>query len=108
MIATKTAAGYRQPGRIVLPAQKWKHFVQDIPLILQVPEHTHPGMNALVVPAFCIHRIQAEHLQLTSIDFGCQHPNHALVLKIEKLAPGSGEYQYRRAPMSEDQYFHIA
>ena len=82
--------------------------MQDVALVLQVPQHAHPGMHALVVPALGVHRVGAEDLQLAGIDFRRQRPDHAPVFILEKPAHGSGKHQQGRARVSEDQHFHVA
>src|SRR2546428_12258074 len=101
MIAAETASGHRQLRRLILPAQKGKQFVQDVTLVLQVPYHPHPRMEALVVPALAINTVRATNLQFAPLNLRRQHSNHAPVFIFKELSHGSMEYQQRQARVYE-------
>src|ERR1700751_316452 len=64
-------------------------------------------MRRLVVPALSIDRVRTKHLQLSAVDFGREHPNHAAVFILEKSSHRSGEDEYGRACLPEHQHFHL-
>src|ERR1700691_4792679 len=81
--------------------------MQDVALVLQMPQYAQPGMYRFVVPALRVHRVRTKHLQLTRVDLGGQDRNHSPVFILEELSHRGGEDQERRAAMSEDQRFHV-
>src|SRR5580693_1516925 len=108
MIPTEAAPRHRQPWRVILPAQEGQEFMQNIAFILQMPQHALSGMNALVVPALCVHRIGTKHLQLSTLNLRGEHPDHAPIFVFEEPAHGCRKHKQRRPAVSEDQRFHVA
>ena len=91
MISAETASGHRQLRRVVFPAKERQELVQDVALVLQVPQHAMPRMCALVVPALGIDGIGTEDLQFAAFDLGRQHADHRPIFVLEKLPHGCGK-----------------
>src|SRR5438876_11585211 len=106
MISAETAAGHRQLLRLFFPTNERQKLVQDVPLVLQVSQHSYSRMHALVVPALRIHGIRTEHLQLAALDLPTQHADHATILIFKELAPRRGEYEQRSAGETEVHHLH--
>src|SRR6266566_6879046 len=72
-----------------------------------MPQHSQPRMHLPVVPALCIHAVDAKNLQLAAINLRRKDGNHASILVIEKSAFGCWKNQQRHAAVSENQQLHL-
>src|SRR5437879_839452 len=108
MISAETAAGHRQLLRLFFPTNERQKLVQDVPLVLQVSQHSDSPMHALVVPALRTHGSPTEHLQLAALDHPTQYADHATILILQERAPRRGEDEQRSGGVPEDQHLHIS
>ena len=81
--------------------------MQNIALVLQVPQHPHLRMHALVVPTLGIDGVWAKYLQFAALDLRRQYANHPSVFILEKFPHGSRKHQQRRSRMPENQRIHV-
>jgi len=107
MVSPKAAARHGQPRRLILPAYKRHHLMQNVALVLQMPQHPHLGMHALVVPTLGINSIGAKYLQFAALDFRRQHANHPAVFIFEKLSHGGRKHQQRSTRIPKNQSIHV-
>ena len=107
MISPKTAPRHRQLPRLILPTDEGQKFMQDVALVLQMPQHPHPRMHALVVPALEVDRVRTKYLQFAAFNFRGQRSNHPPVLELEESPHRSREDHQRHSGMSEDQRLHV-
>src|ERR1035438_9773345 len=107
MIPAKTASCHGQPRCLILPADKWQQFMQNVALILQVPQHAHPRMHTLVVPALAIHAVRTKYLQFAAIDLSRQHANHSPIFILEKPSLRSRNHEQRRSRMPKNQRLYV-
>jgi len=108
MVPAEAAARHTQLRCLILPAEKRQEFVQQVALVLQMAHDPHSRMHALVVPAFGIDAIGAEHLELSPLDLGGKGADHAAVLVFKELSHGGGKDEEGRPGMPEDESLHVA
>jgi tetratricopeptide (TPR) repeat protein len=108
LVRPETAPGHCQLRTLILPPDEWHKLMQDVTLILQMSQHPHLGMDALVVPALSVNRVRAKYLQFPALNFWREHTDHSAVFILEELSHGGGEHQQRSARMPENQRLHLA
>src|SRR6266852_1885233 len=108
MVATEAAAGDSQLRGLILPANKRQKFMQNVALILQMPHHPHPRMNAFVVPALGVDGVRTKNLQFAALNLGRQYSNHTAIFILEEPSHGGGKDEQRIACMPEDEGLHVA
>src|SRR5438445_13096477 len=72
-----------------------------------MPQHSQPRMHLPLLPALCIHAVEAKNLQLATINLRRKDGDHASVFVIEKSAFGCRKDQQRHASLSENQQLHL-
>ena len=82
--------------------------MQDVTLVLQMPQYAYAWMNSLVVPALCINGIGTKHLQFTAFNLRSKSADHTPVLVFEKFPHRCGEDEKRSSGVAEDEGFHVA
>src|ERR1700749_1532407 len=108
VISAKAATGHGQARSLILPSNEGNELVQKIALVLQVAQHAHPGMNALVVPALVVDSVGAEYLQFAAVNFGGERGNHAAIFVFEESSHGSGKNQQGRSGMAKHERLNIS
>src|SRR5215470_18422119 len=82
--------------------------MQQIALVLQMPQHAKSRMHLLVVPAFSINTVNTKYLQFAASNLRRKDRSHSSILIIEEPSSGRREDQQRRALVAENQQFHFA
>src|ERR1017187_6127288 len=107
VVGAEAASRHRQFRRLVLPPDKRQEFMQKVALILQVPQHPHPRVHALVVPTLAIHRVRTKHLQFAALDLGRQRSYHSPIFVLKKSPLRRRKDQQRRPRMPENQRLDV-
>src|SRR6202042_1268300 len=81
--------------------------IENVALILQVPQHAHPRMHSPVVPALAIHAVGTKYLQFAAIDLSRQRANHFPIFILEKPSLRSRKHEQRRARMPKNQRLYV-
>src|SRR5258708_28708287 len=92
MVSPEAASRDGNLRRRVPRANERDHFMDQVRVVLHVPRGPLRGMDALVVPAFLIHGIDAEGLQFTRLVLVARRFDYLAIFIIEEAPFGRGKY----------------
>ena len=81
--------------------------MDQVTLVLEMPNDSLAGWDAPVVPAFGVNAIHTKRLQAACLIFVCDGSNHAAIFVIEESSHRCRKDQYGTTSMAKDQHFHI-
>src|SRR2546427_6206487 len=107
MIPTEAASGRGQLSRRTLRTDERKDLMDQVTLVLEMPNDPLARWDAPVVPAFGVNAIHTKCLQAACFVFVRYGSNHATILVIEESSLRSRKDQYGTASMTKNHHFHI-
>ena len=106
--AHAAACGERPPVAVVVFVDQGDHFFGDVAVIVFLPFGPEKLVAVVVGPAFLVHRIHAEQLELTVINVFGQFIDHPEVFKVVAHGVLGGKHQQRPAFRTVNADVHIA
>src|SRR5690348_15714640 len=107
MVRAETRADRHQKGIVVALFAEWHNLVQNIAIILVMPQSAGRRMPVSGIPAFAIHAIHAIQLEIALLDARAQGFHHPRIFPLEETPHRCREDKNPGPAVAEDQRLHI-